>query len=70
MMGVCFDCLVTVDDVPNQQALPRRDCAGHAHPHAARRRRACAVRGRIGVSARIHDVAVIGVGPPGSPPPP
>lgn len=20
MMGVCFDCLVTVDDVPNQQA--------------------------------------------------
>jgi predicted molibdopterin-dependent oxidoreductase YjgC len=20
MMGVCFDCLVTIDDVPNQQA--------------------------------------------------
>ena len=64
-MGVCFDCLVTVDGRPNQRACLTKAAAGMEVRSAARRQR----RGRAEPAAPAEEIAcdvlVVGAGPAG-----
>ncbi len=55
-MGVCFECLVTVDGKRLDAGLSRSGGAGHENRKPARPRE---------ISEMKYDVVVIGAGPPG-----
>ena len=62
MMGVCFDCLVTIDGVGNRQACMTAVRRRHAHRHGAGQAR---IRPMTAELRERYDVAVVGAGPAG-----
>ena len=64
-MGVCFDCLVTVDGRPSQRACLTKVAGRHGCPLGARRRRRVASEPAAPAEEIACDVLVVGAGPAG-----
>ena len=62
-MGVCFDCLVTVDGRPNQRACLTKVAAGMEVRSAPLRRRRADRRAAAPAEEIACDVLVVGAGP-------